>query len=117
MDNITKEKLMEAGVDIESAKERFLGNEELYMRFLMKFPRSPDFEQLKEAMRREECEDAFKAAHAFKGVCGNLSIMQLYEKVCTIVEFLRHGSFDDAKRVYPEVESEYGRVTAILKSI
>lgn len=117
MEDRTREKLLKAGVNIETAIERFLGNEGMFVNFLKKFAKDPSFELLKTAMEGKQYEDAFKAAHSLKGLCGNLSIDGLFQIVSREVEFLRNGKYDEACELLPEVVKEYERVTELLNTI
>ncbi|MCR4856513.1 MAG: Hpt domain-containing protein [Erysipelotrichaceae bacterium] len=47
------------------------------------------FDDLSRALEADDLDGAFKAAHALKGVSGNLSLTPLYEKVSEITELLR----------------------------
>lgn len=117
MEESRKEKLLQAGVNIETAMERFIGNEELLIRFLKKFPEDPNYGQLKEAMSAKNYKDAFTAAHTLKGLCGNLSLNDLFELVSKETECLRHDQHDEAEEIFPELAAEYERVVAILETI
>ena len=47
------------------------------------------FDRLQEALGAGNLDDAFEAAHALKGMLGNLSLTPMYEKSCEITELLR----------------------------
>ncbi|MCM1084335.1 MAG: Hpt domain-containing protein [Clostridium sp.] len=117
MEDVLREKLLDAGVNIETAMERFMNNEKLLEKFLKKFPQDPNYEELLVAVAEKRYEDAFKAAHTLKGVCGNLSLESLYENVCTVVELLRNGGGEEIETALPNVKAEYERVVAILETI
>lgn len=117
MEDVLREKLLDAGVNIETAMERFMNNEKLLEKFLKKFPQDPNYEELLVAVAEKRYEDAFKAAHTLKGVCGNLSLESLYENVCTVVELLRNGEGEEIETALPNVKAEYERVVAILETI
>ncbi len=117
MEENKKQKIIAAGVDLDSAMERFMGNEALLMRFLGKFSQDPNFGMLKEAMEGRRYEDAFKAAHTLKGLCGNLSLKNLFNVVDKEVEFLRCGNHKEAEEVFPEVVAEYEKTVSLLDTI
>ena len=118
MEDSRKEALIRAGVNLDEALERFMGNEELLVRFLKKFANDPSYQSLVKAMNEKNAKDAFEAAHALKGVCGNLSIAKLFEMVCRLVELLRGGNAgEEAEQCYSEVAAEYDRVIAELKNL
>lgn len=67
MDRSRKARLEAAGVRVEEALERFLDNEELMLRFMLRLPGDPNFPALCRAMAAGDREAAFQAAHALKG--------------------------------------------------
>lgn len=117
MEDVLREKLLDAGVNIETAMERFMNNEQLLVKFLRKFPQDQNYEEMLTAVAEKRYEDAFKAAHSLKGVCGNLSLVSLYDNVCKVVELLRNGESAEIETELPNVKAEYERVVAILENI
>lgn len=117
MDEITRRCLAEAGVDMEDALRRFLGNEALLLKFLARFGQDENFSCLCEAMARGDEKTAFEAAHTLKGVCGNLSLQELSRQVSTLVEDLRAGQVAAAAAQMPDVEREYRRVKMALDAL
>lgn len=82
-------------IDVESAKERFMGNENLYKRFLFELPERTLYQELKEVLAKENVQEAFEAAHKMKGIIENLSLNLLGRKIYEVVEVLRNGSLPD----------------------
>ncbi len=116
MDDIKREKLSQV-VNLGTAMERFVDNEELLMRFLGKFSQDASFGVCEAAMKEKRYEDAFKAAHTLKGLCGNLSLDALYEVVSKEVELLRNGIYPEAEEFFPEVAKKYEETLEILSII
>ncbi len=117
MDEGRQRLLLDAGVNLETAMNRFMGNEDLLVQFLKRFPDDPNYGLLVKTMGEKDYEGAFQAAHAMKGLIGNLSLDSLSEVVCREVEFLRHGEYSDAEEHFPEVVTEYERVAALLGTL
>lgn len=117
MEEIRREKLIEAGVNVETAMERFMGNEELLVRFLKKFLQDNNYELLKDAMEEKRYKDAFTAAHTLKGLCGNLSLVSLFDIVDKELEFLRNDHYEEAEQVHPDLVKEYERIIPILEAL
>lgn len=115
MDEARKRVLQRAGIDVEDALGRFMGNEELMMQFLLKFPQDPNFPQLKEAMAHGDADRAFAAAHTLKGVTGNLSMKALSQQVGLLVEDLRGGDFTGASGKMGQLEELYHNLTTVLE--
>ena len=61
MDETRRQLLLDAGVDVDEALGRFLGNEALMMKFLLRFPGDENFSRLKEAMAQSDAVGAFEA--------------------------------------------------------
>jgi len=117
MDDLIKGKLKAANVDLESAMDRFLGNEDLLLRFLREFPEDENYGIFRKAMDEKRYQDAFKAAHTFKGVCGNLSLVGLFDVMSREVECLRSGDYGEAMAMYPEIMKEYDKTAEILRTL
>ena len=76
--------------DYEEVKRRFLTDARI-RRFALLFLRDSSMEELRAAMRDQDCEKAFQAAHTLKGVCLNLGFSGLYKPVniITVYRFLK----------------------------
>ena len=86
---ITIEKLQEFGANTEEGLTRCMKNEALYLRLVATAPNEKNFDKLRTALHAGDLDGAFEAAHALKGVLGNLSLTPLYEKAVEITELLR----------------------------
>lgn len=91
MDESRKKQLEAAGIDVGDALARFMNNEGLMMKFLLRFPQDQNYQRLCQAMEAQDAAAAYEAAHTLKGVAGNLSMKGLYARVCDVVEDLRGG--------------------------
>ena len=87
--NTKLEALKTWGCNTESALERLLEDEELYLEFLYEFTKEPSFDMLAVALDENRSKDAFEYAHMLKGVAANLSIDPLYESLFSLTEALR----------------------------
>ena len=114
MDQTKKHQLESAGVDVDQALNRFMGNEALMLKFLLRFPSDENFSRLRQAIAHGDATTAFKAAHTLKGVTGNLSLTELYARLVPLVEDLRGGNLAAAAVRMPDLEAQYGLVTAAL---
>ncbi len=86
---ITVEKLNSFGANTAEGLGRCFGNKALYLRLVGTIPSEGSFEKLKKSLEGNDLDAAFEAAHALKGVLGNLSLSPLYEPVVEITELLR----------------------------
>lgn len=55
--------LIEAGVDVSGAIERFVGNEQLFARMLKKFIDEPSYGKLCAAIEAKDEKEALEASH------------------------------------------------------
>jgi len=110
------EKLAAADINCEEGIGRFIGNRELYEKFVAKFPEDPTFAAMESAMESGDVQEAFRQAHTLKGVTGNLSFIGLYESVKPLVEALRSGDLELARRLNAPVQEAYRRVIAAIQA-
>ena len=89
---ITIEKLNTFGANTAEGLARCFGNEALYLKLVATIPGEANFDKLKDSLAAKDLKAAFEAAHALKGVLGNLSLTPLYTKVAEITELLRSGT-------------------------
>ena len=104
-----KMQLMDAGIDVDSALERFMGNEALLERMLQKFSNDPNYRALAEAAEAGQAEQALQAAHTLKGLCGNLSMGELFPLLTRQVELFRSRDEAGAFGLMPEISRAYDR--------
>lgn len=115
MDDTLRATLIESGIDMESAMERFMGNEAMFQKFLVKFLSDTNMELLRNSLEAGDADTAFRAAHTLKGVCGNLSLVSLARAASEITEYLRSGDMESAVVKLPEVEAEYEKTIGVIK--
>ena len=102
---LTIDKLKEFGANTEEGLARCMGNEALYLRLVSTVADQPDFDRLEECIAEHDLKSAFEAAHAMKGVLGNLSLTPLYEKVCEITELLRNQTDTDYQPLLEQISA------------
>ena len=86
---ITIDKLSAFGADTAEGLGRCYGNEALYLRLVNMVLNEKNFDRLKSSVDAGNLDEAFEAAHALKGVLGNLSLTPMYDKDVEITELLR----------------------------
>lgn len=107
MDEELRQQFIDAGVDVDSGLERFMGNKDLLLRFLRKFPGDDNYHNIVSGLESGDYETAFRAAHTLKGLCGNLSLMKLQAVVSEETELLRAEKWEEAKAFLPQVTEVY----------
>ncbi len=115
MDNLKKTRLTQAGVDISDALGRFMGNENMYEKFLNKFLDDGNFLKLNEALKSGDYGAALEASHTLKGVCGNLSMTALFELLTEQVKDLRAENYDHAKELMGSITQKYEDIIAAIR--
>ena len=91
------DKLRPFGIDYVDAMDRFGDNAELYERLALKYLDDGHLV-------------ALQAAHALKGVAGNLSFKDLYECAALVSDALYAGEYGAAAKHLPEVERAHALV-------
>lgn len=107
-------KLQDYGANIDTAINRFMGDEELYISCLHSFADDPGFSKLGEALESKDLTHAFEYAHALKGVAANLSLTPLLNRICDIVEPLREKKGSDWNSLYQNILQELHKIREIL---
>ena len=89
MDEKFRTQLEENGADVKTTINRFMGKEELYLKFIFKFPEDKNMSSLLESFEKKDYEGVFNSAHSLKGVTGNLGLNPVYEATARICDLLR----------------------------
>ena len=114
MDQNIREQLEMAGIRVDEALERFMNNEGLMLKYLLRFPQDENFAQLRQALQDRDVTRAYTAAHTLKGVVGNLAMTTLFEQVSRMVEDLRREDLEGAATGMPVLEEQYRRTVTVL---
>ena len=119
MDDKFRQQLEENGADVEATLKRFMGNDAIYQKFLGKFPADPNYANLGTNIEAGAFEEAYKCAHALKGVVGNLGLTPIFNKVSDLVEELRNKAADEvdaarANELWQEIKTVYEKFIVII---
>lgn len=113
-DNILLNELETWGADIAGALERFMDNEELYLKFIKKFQSGTDIEDLTKAVSESDWENSLHIAHTLKGVTGNFGFTKLYQGFSEIVDDIRAETYTGISEKYEQVKKDYQDVCEII---
>lgn len=113
---VTVEKLNGFGADTDEGISRCCGSEALYIKLVNMIPNESNFEVLKDALERNDLDKAFEAAHALKGVLGNLSLTPMYNKSVEITELLRARTKTNYEPKLDELLAMRDRLTELCAS-
>lgn len=89
MDANFKAALEGMGMNVNSTVSRFMGKEELYLKFLNKFQTDQSVANIQQYIAEQNVEEAFKSAHTLKGVAANLGLDPIARCASDIVELFR----------------------------
>lgn len=103
-----------AGLDTADALSRLMGSEALLGRLLGTFLADENMDRLEAAAAADDASAGLEAAHALKGVSGNLSMTKLYELTARQCELIRADDWSAARVLVPEVRAVYDRLVAAI---
>ena len=104
------------GANYQNVLGRF-GSESMVKRFALKFLPDDSFDQLKDALVKQDAETAFRAAHTLKGLCMNLGFDSLYEVSSALTENLRGRQLNGWESLFEKVEQRYLIVREALEEL
>ena len=108
--------LEQAGIDVDEALERVMGNEMLLDRLLGMFLDDAQHANLHAAVEAHDQDAAIAAVHSLKGTGGNLSIKPLFELANRQLALFREGNWDDAVALMPEIDAAYATAVEAVRA-
>ena len=109
--------LKAAGVDTDTALERFMGNQGLYLRFLLQLPDILHFDEMQSALSAQDQEAFYHYIHTLKGTTSNLGVSTVGDCAHAILAELRTGGFRNMKKLQEllkEIETESERIVDLI---
>lgn len=106
--------LKDYGADYEGIIDRFMDDAELYEDCFAKFLADRQIALLSDSIAAGDYQAAFQAAHALKGLSGNLGLTPLFTVVCQLVESLRAQDYSQVQTQYEEVAAQLQLLSAFL---
>ena len=104
---LSMDALKEYGVKTNQGLERCCNMEAFYFKMITASVNDANFAKLGKALEANDLQEAFEAAHALKGISGNLALDPLYDAVCEIVEPLRSRKEMDYAGMYKKIMEEH----------
>ena len=111
---LTIDNLKELGTDTAGGLARCINNEEFYLKMVNLSLQDANFEKLKDTINEGDLKGAFEAAHALKGILGNVGLTQLYEPIAEMTEELRVRKEIDYSGYIETVFSELEKLRALV---
>ncbi len=113
---ITIEKLQEFGVDTKEGLTRCMNMENFYFKMIQMGLSDPHFESLATSLEEGNLDEAFEAAHALKGILGNLALTPIYTPLSEITEMLRAKKEADYVTMYKPVKEMRDKLLEMCKA-
>jgi len=104
---MTLDDLIAYGADVETGLQRCMGSEAIYLKLVETVKEEASFGRLEQALDAGDLDAAFDAAHALKGVLGNLALTPLYDPVHEITELLRSRTEMDYTEQYGKINDAW----------
>jgi HPt (histidine-containing phosphotransfer) domain-containing protein len=87
-------------------------------KYLRKFLDTKDYQELLDALEREDYETAFRAVHTLKGLSMNLGFSDLKKSSEELCESLRGGKpHTDISKMVEAVKSDYQNVISAIQQL
>lgn len=112
---LTIDALKEYGANVEEGLGRCLNNEEFYLKLVRMAVQDTGFEKLKEAVENKDMTASFEAAHALKGMLGNLALTPVFAPASEMTELLRNGEDADYPSYLKTILEQRDRLAAIIE--
>lgn len=108
------ETLNEFGVNTKEGLTRCMNNEKFYFKMIKMGLASDQFDKLGSALENNQLDEAFEAAHALKGVLGNLALTPIYNPLAEMTELLRAGKSEDYITMYKPILELRNKLLALV---
>lgn len=107
--------LRELNVDVDGTIERFVGNDDLFVSFAVKFADSDRMPAIYSSYEERNTDNLIMNIHKMKGVAGNLGMTDIFTVTESAVKKLRAGSYDGIYEDILRIEKLYNAVCAAVK--
>ena len=109
---LTLEKLRNYGANVDEGMGRCMNNEAFYLRLVNMAADDGGFEKLRAAMGNGDRQGSFEAAHALKGMLGNLALTPVSRPASELTELLRSetGGETEAPRLLEEILTQRAKL-------
>lgn len=112
---LTLEKMRDLGIDPTDGLTRCMNNEVFFFKMISMAVANDYFDTLGPALEKNDLESAFEAAHALKGVIGNLALKPIYEPLSEMTELLRAKKQADYISMYRPIKEIRDQLLALAR--
>lgn len=110
---LTLKKLEDLGIDPKEGLTRCMNNEIFFFKMISMAISNEYFETLGKALGENDLDTAFEAAHALKGVIGNLALAPIYDPLAEMTELLRARKSADYVSMYRPIKEIRDQLLAL----
>lgn len=111
---LTLDALRDYGANVDEGLHRCMNMEAFYLKLFDSLKGDTRVDDLKDALEARDLDRAFEAAHALKGIYGNLSLTPLYHPIQEMTELLRARTDTDYTALMNEILAQKKKLDALL---
>ncbi len=112
---LTLEKMEALGIDPKEGLARCMNNEDFFFKMVSLAISNEYFDSLGPALEKNDLDSAFEAAHALKGVIGNLALAPIYDPLSEMTELLRAKKAADYVSMYRPIKEIRDRLLTLTQ--
>lgn len=116
METERKQRLLDAGINVNAALNRFMGNEKMMEKYLGRFLAEKSYAALKGAIDANDQPAAQAAVHTLKSVCGSIGCEDMQAQVVEQEKAMRSGDWAGAVAMMPDIEKTYNTICEALQA-
>ena len=113
---LTLEKMRALGIDLTDGLTRCMNNEVFFFKMISMAVANDYFDTLGPALEKNDLDSAFEAAHALKGIIGNLALAPIYEPLAEMTALLRERKEADYISMYRPIKEIRDQLLALSKN-
>ena len=113
---LTLKELEDFGVDVKEGLNRCMNNEGFYLKMVKMGVSNEYFDSLGKYLESGKLDEAFEAAHALKGVIGNLALSPIYDPLAELTELLREKQEGDYAGIYKTIKERRNALLSMCQS-
>ncbi len=104
---MNNQELILAGIEVRELMDRLMNNDKLVKMIIGKFLQDSTYSQLCTAVANGDMQAAEFACHSLKGVCGNLSLKNLFAQLQEQLRLFRAGEPEKAVAMMADITENY----------
>ena len=112
---LTLDDLKEMGMDPSEGLARCMNREDFFFKMVKMTLSNAYFETLEKALADGDKNQAFEAAHALKGIVGNVALSKIYDPLAEITELLRANKDADYVPMYRPIKELRDKLLAMCQ--